>query len=50
MKEKLEMKNRFKAELAQGISILCQKLGTSGGKDMPESLTLCDSKIKELLA
>jgi len=53
MKEKLARASRVKAELVQGISILSQKLGIPAskteGKNLPETLVLCDSKIKELL-
>ena len=54
MKEKLARASRVKAELFQGISILSQKLripaDITAGKNLPETLVLCDSKIKELLA
>ena len=57
MKEKVDVGNRFKAEMAQGISILSQKLGVAASgrtgeqssMSLPEQISMCDEKVKELL-
>ena len=51
LKEKLAKQSRAKAVLGQGIEVLSQKLGIerSGSLRMPETLNLCDKRVKELL-
>lgn len=57
MKDRVDVGNRFKAEMAQGISILSQKLGVAASgrpgeqssMSLPEQIRMCDEKVKELL-
>ena len=57
MKEKMDQANRFKAEMAQGISVLSQKLGVfpagnpsrAQQASLPDQIKLCDEKVKEFL-
>ena len=50
MKEKVDVGNRFKAEMAQGISILSQKLGVAAsGRTGEQSSMSLPSTPKQLL-